>query len=91
VFDAPVRFGQIIANYAEIETEVMTYSTGSDIYDDIAARDTDGVCDPRTNVTIDGVKHEADRDIGKGTWHWQVSPGQVFEHDLVISKKGALE
>jgi hypothetical protein len=66
----------------------ITFSTGTDEYVDVAVDDDFGVQDPRTNVTIDGVKQLADRSLGKGTWHYVVNPGSTLEHDLVISAPG---
>jgi len=88
VEDAAVRFGQIVANYTEIEMGAITYSSGADIYEDVAEEDGNGISDPRTNVTINGEKHEANRLIGKGTWHWTVTPGSNFEHDLIVKTAG---
>ena len=85
---SPVEFGQILANYTELDMGVITYSTGPDEYADVAVDDEHGVRDPRTNVTIDGVKQEADRLLGKGTWHYVVNPGSIIEHDLTISAPG---
>ena len=34
------------------------------------------------------VKQEADRLLGKGTWHYVVNPGSIIEHDLTISAPG---
>jgi hypothetical protein len=91
VADATVRFGQIVANYTEVKMGNISYSTGADEYADIAEFDDAGVCDPRTNVTINGEKQEANRLIGKGTWHWPVDPGSKFEHDLNIQAQGLLD
>ena len=88
---APVRFGQVVANYTEVQMGEIVYSTGADVYADIAEFDGAGVCDPRSNVTIDGVKCEADRLVGLGTWHWTVEPGSKFEHDLTITTPGVEE
>ena len=88
VTGSPVEFGQILANYTELDMGVITYSTGPDEYADVAVDDEHGVRDPRTNVTIDGVKQEADRLLGKGTWHYVVNPGSIIEHDLTISAPG---
>ena len=84
----PVEFGQIVANYTELDLGVITYSTGPDEYADVAIDDDHGVRDPRTNVTIDGVKQTADRLLGKGTWHYVVNPGSTLEHDLTIASVG---
>ena len=91
VDNVPVRFGQIIANYKEVGMGSINYSSGPDNYFDIAEFDVNYVCDPRTNVTIDNVPQSADRAIGKGTWHWNVSPGSTLAHDLVVSKPGVVE
>jgi hypothetical protein len=85
---SPVEFGQIVANWAEIDMGTIIFSTGPDDYVDVAEDDDEGVKDPRTNVTIDGVKQTADRLLGKGTWHYTVNPGSIFEHDLTISSPG---
>jgi hypothetical protein len=91
VAGAPVRFGQITANYAEINMGAITYSSGADTYLDIAEYDADYVRDPRANVTIDSVPQSADRAIGKGTWHWTVSPGSTLAHDITVSKAGLVD
>ena len=89
---APVRFGQIVANYTEIAMGEIVYSTGVDIYADVVEIDPAGVADPRGDVvTIDGEKQEANRLIGKGTWHWTVNPGSTFEHTITIDKAGIEE
>jgi hypothetical protein len=88
----PVRFGQIVANYTEVDMGLITYSTGDDVYSDVVELDGAGIADPRGDaVIIDGQKHEANRLIGKGTWHWTVNPGSTFEHDLTVSKPGLVE
>jgi len=91
VADAAVRFGQILANYSQAEMGAITFSSGPDEYLDVAEYDGDCVRDPRSNVIIDGEKQQADRSIGKGTWHWTVAPGSIFEHDLRIDKAGLEE
>ena len=91
VAGAPVRFGQILVNYKEVGMGSINYSSGADNYLDIAEYDANYVCDPRTNVTIDNVPQSADRAIGKGTWHWIVSPGSTLAHDLAVPAPGALE
>jgi hypothetical protein len=92
VAGAPVRFGQIVANYSEVAMGEITYSTGAEIYADITEADGAGIGDPRGNeVIIDGQKYEADRLIGKGTWHWTVNPGSKFEHNITVSKAGLEE
>jgi hypothetical protein len=88
VESSTVEFGQIVANYSEMDMGPITFSTGTDEYVDVAVDDDFGVQDPRTNVTIDGVKQLADRSLGKGTWHYVVNPGSTLEHDLVISAPG---
>ena len=89
---AAVRFGQIVANYTEVAMGEIAYSTGVDVYSDVAEIDPAGIADPRGDaVTIDGQKHEANRLIGKGTWHWTVNPGSTFEHDITVSRAGLIE
>ena len=88
---SPVEFGQVVANYTELDMGAITYSTGPDEYSDVAIDDAHGVRDPRTNVTIDGVKQEPDRLLGKGTWHYTVNPGSTIEHDLTISSPGVAD
>ena len=90
VENSAVRFGQIVANYTETDVGVITYSTGPDEYVDIVADSAD-IKDPRTNVTINGVKQAADRLLGTGTWHWTVEPGSLLEHDLIVSAPGLLD
>jgi hypothetical protein len=90
VKDSAVRFGQIVANYAETHMGAITYSTGPDEYADVADDSVD-IKDPRTNVTIDGIKHEADRLLGKGTWHWTIEPGSILEYDFTVSAPGLFE
>ena len=85
---SPIEFGQIVANYTEVDMGAIMFSTGPDDYVDVADDDSDGVKDPRTNVTIDAVKQVADRSLGKGTWHYTVNPGSTFEHDITISVPG---
>jgi len=91
VANATVRFGQILANYTEVEMGSIIYSSGVDNYLDVAEYDADYVRDPRTNVTIDSVPQSANRTLGKGTWHWPVSPGSTLAHDLVVPKPGIPE
>jgi len=87
-----VRFGQIVANYSEVEMGAITYSTGPDVYSDVTERDGAGIADPRGDaVTIDGQKCEANRLMGKGTWQWTVNPGSTFEHGITVSQAGLLE
>ena len=88
---APVRFGQIVVNYSEIEMSGLSYSSGQDIYHDIVEENDKGIRDPRSNVTIDGQSCSADRSLGRGTWHWTVDPGSIFEHDLTVSCLGLVE
>ena len=83
-----VEFGQIVANWTEIDMGTIKFSTGPDDFVDVADDDSEGVKDPRTNVTIDGVKQTADRLLGKGTWHYTVNPGSTLEHDLTIASPG---
>jgi len=86
-----VEFGQIVANYTVIDMGSIQFSTGPDDYVDVAEDDNEGVKDPRTNVTIDGVKQTADRLLGKGTWHYTVNPGSSIEHELTISSPGLFD
>jgi len=86
-----VEFGQIVANYTVIDMGTIQFSTGPDDYVDVAEDDDEGVRDPRTNVTINGVKQTADRLLGKGTWHYTVNPGSIIEHDLTISVPGLFD
>jgi hypothetical protein len=88
VANAPVRFGQIVANYTEVGMGGITYSSGADNYMDVADYDSDYVRDPRTNVTINNIVQSADRKLGKGAWHWIVSPGLTLAHDLIVPKPG---
>ena len=89
VTGAPVRFGQIVANYTEINTGAITYSSGADIYADVTEIDPAGIADPRGDtVVIDGQQYEANRLIGRGTWHWTVNPGSKFEHGITVSNAG---
>ena len=88
---SPVEFGQIVANWTEIDMGTIQFSTGPDDYVDVADDDDEGVKDPRTNVTIDGVKQTADRLLGKGTWHYTVNPGSSIEYDLTISVPGLFD
>jgi hypothetical protein len=87
-----VRFGQIVANYAEVKMGAITYSTGPDEYVDVVEIDPAGIADPRGDeVTINGEKQKANRLIGRGTWHWDITPGSTFEHDLTVSVPGLLD
>ena len=88
---SPVEFGQIVGNYAELDMGAITFSTGPDEYVDVADHDESGVKDPRSNVSIDGVKQTADRSIGKGSWHYVVNPGSIFEHDLTVTVPALLD
>jgi hypothetical protein len=76
-----VRFGQIVANY----TQALGVYADKDIFNDVAVKDADGVEDPRSNVTIDGIEQKINRTWGKGTWQWTVKPGQVFACNLTFS------
>ena len=87
---APVRFGQIVANYTEVDWGEVYY-TGPYEFDDIAPRADSGHRDPRANVLIDGISHTVDRQGLMGTWHWNINPGSVFEHDLCIKAGTELE
>ena len=92
VKDSTVRFGQIVANYAETNMGAIIYSTGPDEYVDVVEIDPAGIADPRGDeVTINGEKQTANRLIGKGTWHWDITPGSTFEHDLTVSTPGLLD
>lgn len=92
VTDAAVRFGQIVANYTEVEMGAIVYSTGVDIYMDVSEYNGDFVRDPRgEEVTINGEKQQPDRLVGKGTWHWTIAPGSTFEHNITIDKAGLEE
>ena len=91
VAGATVRFGQIIANYMEVDMGNTSYSSGANNYLDVAEYDADYVRDPRSNVTIDNIAQPVDRTTAKGTWHWTVSPGSTLEHDLIISNPGLAE
>jgi hypothetical protein len=92
VAKSAVRFGQIVANYAEVEMGSIVYSTGPDIFLDVSEYNGDYVRDPRgEEVTINGEKQQPDRKIGKGTWHWTVTPGSTFEHTITFDKAGLLE
>jgi hypothetical protein len=92
VAGAPVRFGQIVANYTEVAMGAITYSSGADIYADIIENDGYSIADPRGDeVIIDGQTHKVDRLIARGTWHWTVNPGSTFEHDIIVSKAGLEE
>ena len=93
VAEAPVRFGQIIANYVEINSQNMVYSSGEDEFVDLCQEpDINGVKDPIKNVRIDGYAQFTDRITypSLGTWHWTVNPGSILEYDLVI-KPGFIE
>jgi hypothetical protein len=90
VGNAPVRFGQIIANYTECEYGEIYY-TGPYGFADIAPIDTTGSGDPRDEVKIDGTLQIIDRQDQKGTWHWVVNPGSVFEHKIIIKEGSELE
>jgi hypothetical protein len=86
VSKASVRFGQIVANYTKVGDH--GFSTGLDEYSDVVEFNSAYIRDPRSNVTINGEKHEADRTLGKGTWHWTVTPGSTFEHTLTVDLPG---
>jgi len=92
VKDSAVRFGQIVANYAEVKMGAITYSTGPDEYVDVVEIDSAGIADPRGDeVSINGEKQKANRLIGKGAWHWDITPGSTFEHDLTVSTPGLID
>lgn len=87
---APVRFGQIVANYTECEYGEIYY-TGPYGFADIAPINTDGSGDPREEVKIDGTLQEIDRGGQTGTWHWIVNPGSTFEHKIIVKEGSELE
>lgn len=80
-----VRFGQVVANYTEVDWGEY-YFTGPYEFADVALRHDSGSRDPRQNVRIDDVAQTVDRQGLMGTWHWNINPGSTFEHDLVISE-----
>jgi hypothetical protein len=86
----PVRFGMIIANYSEVDWGEV-YCTGPDEFVDISPVEDLGLRDPRKNVRIDGMLQEFERQGRMGTWHWNVNPGSVLEHDLLIAAGSELE
>jgi hypothetical protein len=89
---AAVEFGQIIANYAQVEMGEINYTTGADIFEDISDFNSEYVRDPRGDVVyINGEKHETNRALGKGAWHWTVPSGATFEHDITFDKPGLIE
>jgi hypothetical protein len=90
VDNAPLRFGQIVANYTEVDWG-ETYYTGPYEFDDIAPRDDAGSRDPRSNVRINGIAQKIDRQGLMGTWHWHIDAGSIFEHDLNIALGSELE
>lgn len=91
VSGSSVRLGQIVANYAKINSGSAEYSTGADIYEDLAGTES-GISDPRGDeVVINGETQKANRLIGKGTWHWVVEPGSTLEHDLIVSTPGLVD
>lgn len=86
---AMVRFGQIVANYTEVDFGEPFY-TGPDEFADVApVLVGQPVRDPRSRVMVDGILQEVDRQGAIGTWHWHIYPGSVFEHDLNV-KAGSL-
>jgi len=92
VAKSALRFGQIVANYAKVEIGEIVYSTGADIYTDVSKYNSDCVQDPRgEEVTINGKKQQPDRKLGNGTWHWTVTPGSTFEHNITFDQAGSEE
>ena len=92
VAKSAVRFGQIVANCSEVRMGEIVYSTEADIYTDVSECNSDYVQDPRgEEVTINGEKQQPDRTIGKGTWHWAITPGSTFEHTITFDKAGLEE
>jgi hypothetical protein len=87
---APVRFGQIVANYTEVEWGEIYY-TGPYEFADISPIDSSGSRDPRDAIMIDGALQTVDRQGMSGTWHWTINPGSTFEHDLRIKPGSELE
>lgn len=83
-----IRLGQIVGNYTETEMGGITYGSGPDIFTDVADYDSNYDRDPRANVTINGEPQSANRALGKGTWHWNLTAGDVIEHDLKIDIPG---
>jgi hypothetical protein len=90
VAGAPVRFGQIVANYTRVEWGEIYY-TGPYDFADIGVPDSQGSRDPRNTVYIDGVLQPVDRHGMMGTWHWNIEPGSTFEHALHIPVGSNLE
>lgn len=87
---AMVRFGQIVANFTEVDWGAVYY-TGEFEFADVAPIQDEGIRDPRANVRIDGVLQNIDRQASTGTWHWYIMPGQTFEHDLLIAQGSLFE
>ena len=90
VSGASVRFGQIVANYTEVNWGEI-YHTGPYEFADISTVCNDSSRDPRSNVQIDGVLQSVNRAGMNGTWHWNVTPGSVFEHDITVPKARLIE
>jgi len=86
-----VRFGQVVANYTEVDWGEVYY-TGPYEFADIAPVDNFGSRDPRNAVKLDGIAWPApDRSVMKGTWHYDVNPGSTFEYDFRINQGSELE
>ena len=85
----PVRFGTVVANYAEVDYDEVYY-TGPHEFMDVSP-ETDGARDPRANVTIDGIPQTFQREGRMGAWHLTINPGSTFEHDLLIKAGSDLE
>jgi hypothetical protein len=85
-----VRFGQIVANYTEVDWG-ETYYTGPYEFADIAPQDDQGSRDPRGNVRINEQQQKVDRQGLMGTWHWNINPGSVLEYDLRVSAGSTVE
>ena len=77
-----VFFSQITANYSK--RMLSNTTSGPDIYLDICNM-TNGVRDPRSNVSIDGVPQIIQRRSLVGAWIWQVHPGSTLSYDLTIA------
>lgn len=88
---AAVTFGQIVANYTEVEFAEIYY-TGPYEFADISPVDNLGARDPRSAVKIDGIlqEHRPSPEF-MGTWHYTVNPGSVLEHDFRIKPGSELE
>ena len=91
VAGAPVRFGQIVANYTEVEFGEIYYTGPYDFADISPMVDSRGTQDPRGNVCIDGATQLVERNGSTGTWHWTIDPGSTFEYDLIVKAGSELE